>query len=54
LFWRGSGSGCTLFPSPHGTVAFVGDGTPVALPPMFERMEQRMPERRRFNAANCP
>src|SRR6476660_1700364 len=21
LFWRGSGSGCTLFPSPHGIVA---------------------------------
>ena len=26
LFWRGSGSGCTLFLSPHGIVAVIGDG----------------------------
>ena len=25
LFWRGAGSGCTLFPSPHGIVAVIGD-----------------------------
>jgi hypothetical protein len=26
LFWRGSSSGCTLFLSPHGIVAVIGDG----------------------------
>ena len=26
LFWRGSGSGCTLFLSPHGIVAVIGVG----------------------------
>ena len=25
LFWRGSGSGCTLLRSPHGIVAIIGD-----------------------------
>jgi hypothetical protein len=25
LFWRGAGSGCTLFPSPHDVVAVIGD-----------------------------
>jgi predicted trehalose synthase len=28
--------------------------TPVALPPILKRMEQRMPERRRFTQATSP
>ena len=48
LFWRGSSSGSTLFYRRTVSWQLSVMETPVALPPILERMEQRMLERRRF------
>jgi len=54
LFWRTFCSGAALVPGAHcshrRTVSWQLSvmRTPVALPPILKRMEQRMPEHRRF------